>query len=149
MYLGDTYHSLKDTTESDKAYEKSLSLKNDNAYVLNNYAYYLSLRNQDLDKAETMSKKAVTLDPKNSSFQDTYGWVLYKLHRYDDARTWVGKALEDKDSVSSEVMEHYGDILYKLGDTESGTGILAKSKSKGSRISAFSIKRSPRKRLIE
>ena len=36
MYLGDAYHSLKDTSESDKAYEKSLSIKNDNAYVLNN-----------------------------------------------------------------------------------------------------------------
>ncbi len=131
MYLGDTYHSLKDTVESDKAYEKSLSIKNDNAYVLNNYAYYLSLRNQNLDKAETMSKKAVTLDPKNSSFQDTYGWVLYKLQRYADARTWVGKALEDKDSVSAEVMEHYGDILYKLGDTNQALEYWQKAKAKG------------------
>jgi tetratricopeptide (TPR) repeat protein len=131
MYLGDTYHSLKDTVESDKAYEKSLSIKNDNAYVLNNYAYYLSLRNQNLDKAETMSKKAVTLDPKNSSFQDTYGWVLYKLQRYADARTWVGKALEDKDSVSAEVMEHYGDILYKLGDINQALEYWQKAKAKG------------------
>jgi tetratricopeptide (TPR) repeat protein len=131
MYLGDSYHSLKDTAESDKAYEKSLSLKNDNAYVLNNYAYYLSLRNQNLDKAESMSKKAVTLDPKNSSFQDTYGWVLYKLHRYDDARTWVGKALDDKDGVSAEVMEHYGDILYKLGDPNMALEYWLKAKAKG------------------
>ncbi len=134
MYLGDTYHSLKDTVESDMAYEKSLSIKKDNAYVLNNYAYYLSLRNQDLDKAETMSKKAVTLDPKNSSFQDTYGWVLYKLQRYDDARTWVGKALEDSDSVSAEVMEHYGDILYKLGDIDHALEYWQKAKAKGSGI---------------
>jgi len=132
MYLGDSYHSLKDTSESDKAYEKSLSIKNDNAYVLNNYAYYLSLRNHNLDKAEIMSKKAVTLDPKNSSFQDTYGWVLYKLQRYDDARTWVGKALEDKDSISAEVMEHYGDILYKLGDTGQALEYWQKAKAKGS-----------------
>jgi len=131
MYLGDTYHSLKDTTESDKAYDKSLSLKGDNAFVLNNYAYYLSLRNKDLEKAEIMSKKAVTLDPKNSSFQDTYGWVLYKLQKYDDARTWVGKALEDKDSVSAEVMEHFGDILYKLGDTIKALEYWQKAKAKG------------------
>jgi tetratricopeptide (TPR) repeat protein len=131
MYLGDTYHSLKDTSASDKAYEKSLAVKNDNAYVLNNYAYYLSLRNSDLEKAETMSKKAVTLDPKNSSFQDTYGWVLYKLQKYDDARTWVGKALEDKDSVSAEVFEHYGDILYKLGDSEQAIEFWKKAKAKG------------------
>jgi len=131
MYLGDSYHSLKDTSESDRAYEKSLSIKNDNAYVLNNYAYYLSLRNRDLDKAESMSKKAVTLDPKNSSFQDTYGWVLYKLQKYDDARTWVGKALDDKDGVSAEVMEHYGDILFKLGDTGQALEYWQKAKTKG------------------
>ena len=148
MYLGDTYHSLKDTSESDKAYEKSLSIKNDNAYVLNNYAYYLSLRNQDLSKAETMSKKAVTLDPKNSSFQDTYGWVLFKLHRYEDAKLWVGKALEDKDSVSSEVMEHYGDILYMLGDTNQALEYWEKAKTKGPGSSVLD-KKIAEKKLFE
>jgi tetratricopeptide (TPR) repeat protein len=148
MYLGDTYHSLKDTAESDKAYEKSLSLKNDNAFVLNNYAYYLSLRNHDLEKAETMSKKAVTIDPKNSSFQDTYGWVLYKLQRYADAKTWVAKALEDKDSVSAEVMEHYGDILYKLGDTGQALEYWQKAKAKGPG-SALLDKKIAEKKLFE
>ena len=148
MHLGDTYHSLKDSTESDSAYEKSLSLKNDNAYVLNNYAYYLSLRNRALDKAETMSKKAVTLDPKNSSFQDTYGWVLYKLQKYEDAKTWVGKALEAKDSVSAEVMEHYGDILYKLGETSQALEYWEKAKVKGPG-SAFLEKKIAEKKLFE
>jgi tetratricopeptide (TPR) repeat protein len=131
MYLGDTYHSLKDTAESDKAYEKSIQMKDDNAYVLNNYAYYLSVRNKDLEKAEAYSKKAVTLDPKNSSFQDTYGWVLFKLGRYDDAKTWVGMALEDKDGASAEVLEHYGDILYKLGDPLKALEYWIKAKLKG------------------
>jgi len=148
MYLGDSYHSLKDTTESDKAYEKSLSLKNDNAYVLNNYAYYLSLRNKDLEKAESMSKKAVTLDPNNSSFQDSYGWVLYKLHRYNDASIWVGKALDDKDGVSAEVMEHYGDILYKLGDTDQAFEYWKKAKVKGPG-SALLDKKITEKKLYE
>jgi tetratricopeptide (TPR) repeat protein len=148
MYLGDVYHSLKDTSESDKAYEKSLSLKSDNAYVLNNYAYYLSLRNQDLEKAETMAKKAVTLEPENSSFQDTYGWVLYKLKKYDDASIWVGKAMDDKDGVSAEVMEHYGDILFKLGDTGQAFEYWKKAKAKGPG-SALLEKKIAEKKLIE
>jgi predicted Zn-dependent protease len=131
MYLGDAYHSLKDTAESDNAYQKSLQVKADNAYVLNNYAYYLSIRNQDLEKAETMAKKAITLEPANASFQDTYGWVLFKLGRYDDAKIWVGKALDDKDGVSAEVMEHYGDILFKLGDTNQALEYWQKAKIKG------------------
>ncbi len=42
--------------------------------VLNNYAYYLSVKGVELEKLRTC-QKAVILDPENSSFQDTYGWV--------------------------------------------------------------------------
>jgi tetratricopeptide (TPR) repeat protein len=131
MYLGDACHSLKQPENSDNFYEKSLALKDDNAYVLNNYSYYLSLRGKDLDKAEKMAKKAVTLEPNNSSFQDTYGWVLFKLGRYDEAKTWIAKALEDKEGVSGEVLEHYGDVLYKLGEKEKALEYWNKAKIKG------------------
>ena len=115
MYLGDTYHALDRPEESDKAYEKSLQIKDNNAYVLNNYSYYLALRGMNLEKAEKMAKEAVTIEPDNSSFQDTYGWVLYKLGRYEEALEWVGKSMKDRENSSGEVLEHYGDILYKLG----------------------------------
>ncbi|MDP4281537.1 MAG: tetratricopeptide repeat protein [Bacteroidota bacterium] len=131
MYMGDAYHALKNAEESDKAYEKSLQAKGDNAYVLNNYAYYLVLRNMELDKAERMAKRAVTLEPSNSSFLDTYGWVLYKMGRYADAEPWVERALEDKEEVSAEVMEHYGDIQYKLGNVTKAVEFWMKAKAKG------------------
>jgi tetratricopeptide (TPR) repeat protein len=131
MYLGDTYHAMKNLEESDKAYEKALGIDGDNAYVLNNYSYYLSLRNKDLDKAEKMAKKAVTLEADNPSFQDTYGWVLYKLGRFEEAKTWVFKAIQGNEAPSSEVLEHYGDILFKLGDVDQATEYWIKAKTKG------------------
>jgi tetratricopeptide (TPR) repeat protein len=131
MYLGDTYHALKKPEESDKAYDKSLDLKYDNAYVLNNYAYYLSVRNVNLHKAEIMSKRSIALDSANASFQDTYGWVLYRLGRFAEAKTWVGKALQEKGGSSSEVMEHYGDILFRLGDAVKALEYWEKAKAKG------------------
>jgi tetratricopeptide (TPR) repeat protein len=131
MFLGDTYHAQDKAEESDKAYEKSLEIKSDNAYVLNNYAYYLSIRDIQLEKAETMAKKAVTIEPDNSSFQDTYGWVLYKLGRYQEAREWIGKALEDKENVSGEVLEHYGDVLFRLGDVSQALEYWKKAQVKG------------------
>ena len=131
MYLGDTYHAMNNIAESDKAYEKSLALDDTNAYVLNNYSYYLSLRGKDLEKAEKMAKKAVSIEPDNSSFQDTYGWVLYKLGRYEEARTWVQKAVHATDPPSGEVLEHYGDILYKLNDQEQAIEYWIKAKNKG------------------
>lgn len=122
MYLGDTYHALDRPDESDKAYEKSLQLKENSPYVLNNYSYYLAIRGLNLEKAEKMSKQALSLEPENSSFQDTYGWVLFKLGRYQEALEWIGKSLQDTVSISGEVLEHYGDTLFKLGKEEEAVG---------------------------
>lgn len=131
MHLGDTYHALNNPEESDKAYDKSLQIRDNNAYVLNNYAYYLSVRNKDLEKAEQMSKRALALDPENSSFQDTYGWIMYKLGKYEDAKVWIGKALNDPEGVSAEVLEHYGDTLYRLGDAAGALEYWKRAKAKG------------------
>ncbi|MCX6280728.1 MAG: tetratricopeptide repeat protein [Bacteroidetes bacterium] len=148
MYIGDSWHSLKNTDESDKAYEKSLKAKDNNPYVLNNYAYYLSLRGKDLERAEKMAKKAVELDTANASFEDTYGWVLYKIGKTQEAKKWIGKALEDKENVSSEVLEHYGDVLYKLGEPEKALEFWNKAKAKGEGSELLNKKISEKK-LIE
>ncbi|MBN1197787.1 MAG: tetratricopeptide repeat protein [Bacteroidales bacterium] len=131
MYLGDTYHALNRTEESDKAYEKSLQIKENNPYVLNNYSYYLALRGIELEKAETMSQKALTLEPDNSSFQDTYGWVLFKLGRYEKALEWIGKSMDDRENLSGEVLEHYGDVLFKLGRKEEARDYWKQALEKG------------------
>lgn len=114
--IGDAQNQLKNNNESDAAYDKSLELDPTNVYVLNNYAYYLSLRNKNLEMAESMSKKSNELEPNNNSYQDTYGWVLYQLKKYDDAKVWVGKAIENGGKANGTLLEHYGDILFQLGD---------------------------------
>ncbi|MFH1297934.1 MAG: tetratricopeptide repeat protein [Bacteroidota bacterium] len=131
MYLGDTYHALDQATESDKAYEKSLQIKDNNPYVLNNYSYYLALRETELTKAEQMSKRALNIEPDNSSFQDTYGWILFKLGQFDQALEWIGKSLEDRKHASGEVLEHYGDVLYHLGRKEEAIEYWKKASEKG------------------
>jgi Tfp pilus assembly protein PilF len=114
-YLGDTYFQLGDHEQSDAAYEKVLKIEPDNVLVLNNYAYYLSLRGVNLEKAEQMAKKAVEIEPDNSSYLDTYGWVLFKLGRYEEAKSRISAAME-KGEESAVVIEHYGDVLWKLND---------------------------------
>ena len=117
-YLGDTYNRMKNYRLSDESYENALKLQPDNSYVLNNYAYYLSLRNENLEKAETMSSKSVKLDPTNAANMDTYGWVLYKLGRYSEAAEWVEKAVAATPSPDADLLEHLGDIYFKLGNTD-------------------------------
>jgi Tfp pilus assembly protein PilF len=95
-----------------------LSFNPNNDYVLNNYSYYLSLRKENLDKAERMAAQAVKNQPNNASFLDTYAWVLYMREKYKEARKVMERALAQPD-VSSTLLEHYGDILFQLGDVES------------------------------
>ena len=131
MYQGDALHALKKENEAFDAFENSLKLNYDNAYVLNNYAYYLSLKGAELDKAAKMAKKAVSLDPESASFQDTYGWVLFMQGKYDEASEWILKAVNNKEGASAEVLEHYGDVLYKLNDPLLALEYWQKAKQKG------------------
>ena len=116
--LGDSYNALKKFPESDAAYDKALETDAENTYALNNYAYYLSLRNEKLDKAEQMSLKSNRLEKDNASFEDTYAWILFKQQKYEQARIWMEKAINHDRQNSAIQAEHYGDILYKLGETE-------------------------------
>jgi tetratricopeptide (TPR) repeat protein len=115
--LGDAFNQTKDYKKSDDAYNKSLEINPNNELVLNNYAYYLSLRKENLEKAAEMAKKANDLSPNSASYQDTYAWVLFQQENYTEAKVWILKALNQND-VSAEVFEHAGDIFYKNNEVD-------------------------------
>lgn len=129
--MGDCYHSMNDYPNSDKSYDNSLQYSPDNVYTLNNYAYYLSLRNEQLDKAAQMAERANNLQPNTASFEDTYAWILFKQKKYAEARTWIEKAItHDKDHSATQV-EHYGDIMFYLGNTDAAVQNWKKAKDYG------------------
>ena len=130
-YIGDTYHELKNHEKSDEAYEKVLQMEPNNSLVLNNYAYYLSLRNIKLEKAEKMSKKSIEFDKENSSNLDTYAWILYKLNKFEEAKIWIEKAIKNGGGENAVILEHFGDILYKLNNKEKALKIWKQAKTKG------------------
>lgn len=117
-YLGDAYYQLKKYNLSDQSYEEALSLDPENSYVLNNYAYYLSLRDEQLEKAGEMAKRATELDPENTANQDTYGWVLFKLGYFLEAEKWIKKAIDNGEQKNAVILEHYGDVLWHLDQKE-------------------------------
>lgn len=114
--IGDNYHTLGDDRKCFKAYDKGMKLDTTNVSIYNNYSYFLSLRNERLDKALEWAQKAVRLDPNNPTFLDTYAWVLYQLGRYEEARIPMRQAISLDSDNNKELFVHYGDILYKLGD---------------------------------
>lgn len=115
---GDVMVELGDTIGAYSLYEKALSIFPGNTSIMNNYAYFLSLSDKDLDKAESMAAKAVNANPNNATFIDTYAWVYFKKKNYDMALFYIKSAINNSDSPSSDIIEHYGDILYMTGDKE-------------------------------
>ena len=116
--MGDLQHLRGENSEAYLCYDSALVYNPANILVLNNYAYFLSEENRELDKAEQMSKRTIEAEPNNATYLDTYAWILYRLERYDEALQYMERAL-DADSTASDVLyEHAGDICYKLGDVE-------------------------------
>ncbi len=112
-YLGDLYFLLDRYDESDSYFLKALDIDDTNLIALNNFAYYLSIREVNLGKAKEYSSKTIESEPDNPSFLDTYAWILYKLTRYDDALIFIELAYNHGGDVSYEIVKHYGQILIK------------------------------------
>ena len=116
--MADVYYSMGDTLKAFDTYEKSLELYPGNTSIMNNYAYFLSVSNMDLDRAEKLSAIAVKDDPENPIFLDTYAWVFFKKKEYKLALAYIENAIKNSEEESAEILEHYGDILFMNGQFE-------------------------------
>jgi tetratricopeptide (TPR) repeat protein len=129
--LGDCYHTLKKHEESDASYEKALTYDASNIYVMNNYAYYLSVRKVRLDRALELSSRSNELQPNNASFLDTKAWIYYVKGDYENAAVWIDKALEHGGMRSGTILEHKGDILFRKGKADDALDFWKRAKEVG------------------
>jgi len=115
--LGDAHADLENHEESDRVYELALRYDSENHNAMNNYAYNLSLREVNLERAKELSLRAIELDAENAAYLDTVGWVYFKLGDFDRARRFI-RASIDTGAASAEVLEHMGDVYEALGNID-------------------------------
>lgn len=120
--LGDMYHSAGKEAEAFAAYDSCLVYSPNEISCLNNYAYYLSLKGEQLERAEEMSYRTIKMQPDSKTYLDTYAWILFMQEDYTTARIYMDRAVnvEEADStlladtdVSAVLLEHSGDIYSK------------------------------------
>ena len=125
--MGEVLHEMGREREAFAAYDSCLVYQSDNASCLNNYAYFLSLRSENLDRAEEMSFRSLRLEPNNKTYLDTYAWILFMKERYAEAQAFIDRVcppdsadsvLLSDDALSGVVFEHAGDIAACNGDIE-------------------------------
>ena len=115
VFLAEACNDQKLYRESDEAFEKALAMAPNNPIILNNYSYYLSLREEKLDLAERYIKRCIAMEPNSSTFLDTYGWVLYKLGRVDEAIIMIEKAMKNGGNDNPEIVDHMCELLTVAG----------------------------------
>lgn len=116
--MGDLLHAKKDYDAAFAAYDSCLQWKPDNIGCLNNYAYFLSTENRQLDKAEKMSHKAISAEPENATYLDTYAWILFLQERYSESKVYIDKAMACDSMGNSVILEHAGDIYAMTGNVD-------------------------------
>lgn len=131
MLKGEAVYKKGNIDEAFKLFDSSLELYPDNFVGLNNYAYYLSLINRDLDKAERMSAKVIAQFPDNETYLDTYAWVLFKKGNYTLAKFYMETALKSGGENNPVMLEHYGDILFMLDKLTEAKQYWEKAKDNG------------------
>ena len=121
--MGDILHQKGKEQEAYAAYDSCLVWKDDNIGCLNNYAYYLSEKGVQLEKAEQMSYRTIKAEPKNATYLDTYAWILFMQKRYSEARIYIDQTLQCDSDSSAVLLEHAGDIYYHVGEREKAVSL--------------------------
>ncbi len=130
-FLAESWRNMENHEKSDEYFDKALEMEPENVLILNNYGYYLALREEKLDKAEEMSRKTILVEPENATYLDTYAWILFKAKHLDEARKYMEKALQFGGNEDPDILEHYGDILKALEKTEEAVNYWEKAIEKG------------------
>lgn len=126
----EAYNELEEHHKSDSVYELILSKDPNNLNALNNYSYYLSLREEKLDRALELSEKLIGLQKDQPIYFDTYAWVLFKSKNYDDALFMIDRAIS-LDPNQSIYYNHKGDILFRLNKIDDAVNMWIKARELG------------------
>ncbi len=117
--IASCYVELDSIPQAFMVYDQILAENPDDSQALNNYAYYLALRGQQLDKAERMSMRSLDLDALNTANLDTYAYILFREEKYQEAMFVMERCMEqiaqNGEECGSVNYDHYGDMLFKVG----------------------------------
>ncbi len=103
-----------DPKGSEESLRNVLAKEPDNATALNNLGYFLLERNERLNEALELIRRAVKAEPTNSSFLDSLGWAYFKLGQLDEAERQLSEAAR-RNASSATIQDHLGDLYRRRG----------------------------------
>ena len=124
--LGNVYEKSGRRSLGLKEMESVIAEKQDDAGALNFIGYTLLITGKDLDRAESLIRKASELKPEDGYIMDSMGWMLHKKGKDEEALTYLQKA-SDRAKYDPIIADHLGDVLRALGKTKEAAEAYQKS----------------------
>ena len=97
---------------NDRRLEALLERTPDEPGVNNDLGYLYADQGKNLEKAESMIRKAVQDEPENPAYLDSLGWAYAQAGKIDLADPPLTKAA-DQEPKNSAIQDHLGDLRLK------------------------------------
>jgi len=107
------FNALKQHDREEQSLRLLLRIQPNHAEALNFLGYSLADRNQRLDEAEKLVRRALELKPKDAYFMDSLAWVYFRQGKFAAALAIQRKALATVNNDAT-MLEHLGDIYWRL-----------------------------------
>ncbi len=145
------YVSRGDFGKGEAQLELLLARNPDDPLPNNDLGYLYAEQGKNLEKAESMIRKALQEDPEVSAYLDSLGWVLFKRGKAKEALEPLKKASELMKSEIERrgtgpdctILEHLGDVYFQLQQLDQASDYWRQA----ARAAAQAVP--PDKRLIE
>ena len=97
-------------------FRKSIDMDPSGAARAYNYLGYMWVeRNENLEEAGKLIRRALEMEPGNGAYLDSLGWLYFRQSKYEEALTELLRAAEALPESDAVVFEHIGDTYEKLG----------------------------------
>lgn len=124
--LSIVYVNLGDYPKGEAELEIVFQKSPEDPGVNNDLGYLYAEQGKNLEKAESMIRKAVQEEPERAAYLDSLGWVLFKRGKIKEALEPLQKAvelqkMEEKKGATppdATIREHLGDVLLHLKEVE-------------------------------
>ncbi|MGZ3692468.1 MAG: tetratricopeptide repeat protein, partial [Pseudobdellovibrio sp.] len=126
-YLGMLQDKMNLKADMMASMKKVIELEPDHSQALNYLAYSWAESGEQLEKAETYARRAVSKAKDDAFILDTLGWVLFKKGDYKNAAEVLEKAVKMQPEVGI-IAEHLGDVYSKLNLNEKAHAQMEKAR---------------------
>jgi Tfp pilus assembly protein PilF len=90
-----------------------IELDPENAHALNALGYTFADRNERLQEAYELIKKAYDQRPEDAAIMDSMGWIHYRLGKLEEAEQYLRRAITTE--YDGEIAGHLGEVLWMRG----------------------------------